>query len=70
MSGMIVSGLIMVQEAQSCGFKAHVYSSRIEAAIQLLRVEIRNSALAENTIRLIEGEVAELISSERADLED
>lgn len=69
MSGMIVNGLIMVQEAQSCGFKAYVYPSRIEAAIQLLRVEIRNSALAENTIRLIEGEVADLIASERADLE-
>lgn len=69
MSGIIASGLIMVQESQSGGFKAHVYPSRIEAAIQLLRVEIRNSALAENAIRLIESEVAELIDSERADLE-
>ena len=70
MSGMNVSGMIMVQEAQRGGFEAHVYPSRIAAAIQLLRVEIRRAINTEGAIFDIETQVFELIASERADLED
>ncbi len=68
MSGMSVSGLIMVQEAQAGGFEAHVYPTRIAAAIQLLRVEIRRAKNEEETLRQIETEVSELITSELAHL--
>lgn len=70
MSGMNISGLIMVQEAQAGGFEAHVYPTRIAAAIQLLRVEIRRAKNEEETLRQIEAEVAELIASELAFLQE
>lgn len=69
MSGMNVSGMIMVQEAQRGGFEAHVYPSRVAAAIQLLRVEIRRASDTEGALFNIETQVSELIASERADLE-
>lgn len=69
MSGMNVSGMIMVQEAQLGGFEAHVYPSRTAAAIQLLRVEIRRSKDEGETIQEIESLVAELIEGERKELE-
>ncbi|MGH8449542.1 hypothetical protein, partial [Pseudomonas sp.] len=65
-----VSGMIMVQEAQRGGFEAHVYPSHVAAAIQLLRVAIRRATNEVATIEDIESLVAELIASERADLED
>lgn len=69
MSGMNVSGMIMVQEAQRGGFEAHVYPTRIAAAIQLLRIEIRRADDTESTLLNIDAQVSELIASERADLE-
>lgn len=69
MSGMNVSGMIMVQEAQRGGFEAHVYPSRVAAAIQLLRVEIRRSQNEIAKIGEIESLVAQLIADERTDLE-
>lgn len=69
MSGMNVSGKIMVQEAQGGGFEAHVYPSRVAAAIQLLRVEIRRSQDEVATISDIESLVAQLIEAERKELE-
>lgn len=70
MSGMNVSGLIMVQEAQRGGFEAHVYPTRLAAAIQLLRVEIRRSKSPGCTMAQIELQVAELIRGEMEDDED
>lgn len=70
MSGMSVSGKIMVQEAQAGGFEAHVYPSRIEAAFQLLRVEIRRSVYPERTIHDVETGLNSLIERERELLED
>lgn len=69
MSGMNVSGKIMVQEAQGGGFEAHVYPSRVAAAIQLLRIEIRRSQNEIAKIGEIESLVAQLIADERTDLE-
>lgn len=69
MSGMNVSGKIMVQEAQGGGFEAHVYPSRVAAAIQLLRVEIRRAKDEISAIQEIESLVAELITEEREALE-
>lgn len=69
MSGMNVSGMIMVQEAQRGGFEAHVYPSRVAAAIQLLRVEIRRASNTEVAIFDVETQVSDLIASERADLD-
>lgn len=70
MSGMNVSGMIMVQEAQRGGFEAHVYPSRLAAAIQLLRVEIRRSKDEVATIEEVESLVAELVADERKSLEE
>ncbi|MDE1529849.1 hypothetical protein PVE90_08960 [Pseudomonas carnis] len=70
MSGMNVSGMIMVQEAQRGGFEAHVYPSRVEAAIQLLRVAIRRSTNEIATIEEVESMVAELVADERKFLEE
>lgn len=70
MSGMNVSGMIMVQEAQRGGFEAHVYPSRVAAAIQLLRVEIRRSIDEVATIEEVESLVAELVADERKFLEE
>ena len=70
MSGMNVSGMIMVQEAQRGGFEAHVYPTRVDAAIQLLRVEIRRSKDEVATIDEVESLVAELIADERKFLEE
>jgi len=70
MSGMNVSGMIMVQEAQRGGFEAHVYPSRVEAAIQLLRVAIRRSTNEIATIEEVESLVAELVAEERKFLEE
>lgn len=69
MSGMNVSGKIMVQEAQGGGFEAHVYQSRVAAAIQLLRLEIRRSKDEIATIEEVESLVAELIADERKELD-
>lgn len=69
MSGMNISGKIMVQESQAGGFEAHVYPSRVDAAMQLLRVEIRMAADTEGAILNIEAQVSELINEERAELE-
>lgn len=70
MSGMNVSGMIMVQEAQRGGFEAHVYPTRVAAAIQLLRVEIRRSKDVDSTIAEVESLVAELVADERKFLEE
>lgn len=70
MSGMNVSGMIMVQEAQRGGFEAHVYPTRVAAAIQLLRVEIRRAKDVEVTIQEVESLVAELVADERKFLEE
>lgn len=70
MSGMNVSGMIMVQEAQRGGFEAHVYPSRLAAAIQLLRVEIRRSKDEVATIEEVESLVADLVADERKSLEE
>ncbi|UVM65067.1 hypothetical protein LOY34_17185 [Pseudomonas sp. B21-009] len=69
MSGMNVSGQIMIQEPSGSGFSAHVYPTRLDAAIQLLRVMIRRADDQEVSIGAIESAVAELISEERHDLE-
>ena len=70
MSGMNVSGMIMVQEAQRGGFEAHVYPTRVAAAIQLLRVEIRRAKDVEVTIQEVESLMAELVADERKFLEE
>ena len=70
MSGMNVSGMIMVQEAQRGGFEAHVYPSRVAAAIQLLRVEIRRSKEVDSTIAQVESLVSELVADERKFLKE
>ncbi|MGB4485792.1 MAG: hypothetical protein WBI95_09830 [Pseudomonas veronii] len=57
--------MIMVQEAQRGGFEAHVYPTRVAAAIQLLRVEIRRSKNVDSTISEVESLVAELAADER-----
>lgn len=69
MSGMSVSGQIMIQEPEAGGFSAHVYPTRLDAAIQLLRVMIRRAADAEQAMAQIESAVAELISEERHDFD-
>ncbi len=69
MSGMSVSGQIMIQEPSGSGFSAHVYPTRLDAAIQLLRAMIRRAADAEQAMAQIENAVAELISEERHDLD-
>jgi 3-hydroxyisobutyrate dehydrogenase-like beta-hydroxyacid dehydrogenase len=66
MSGMNVIGMIMVQEAKCGGFEAHVYDTRLAAAIQLLRVEIRRAANPEEILLQVEGVVADLVAHERA----
>jgi 3-hydroxyisobutyrate dehydrogenase-like beta-hydroxyacid dehydrogenase len=70
MSGMNVSGRVMVQEAQAGGFECHVYPSRVAAALQLLRAAVRRAADTEDALAQVEVEVAELIAQERAILED
>lgn len=70
MSGMNVSGMIMVQEAQRGGFEAHVYPTRVAAAIHLLLVEIRRAKDVEATIQEVESLVAELVADERKFLEE
>lgn len=70
MSGMSVSGKIMVQEAQASGFDAHVYPDHVSAAIQLLRTAIRRSRDEGVAIAQVEQAVADLIESEKADIED
>lgn len=70
MSGMNVSGKVMVQEAQAGGFEAHVYPSRMDAAIQLLRVEIRRAVDPERTIHDVELKLNELLARELALLEE
>lgn len=67
MSGMSISGKIMVQEPQAGGFSAEVYQTRLDAAIQLLRVMIRRASDAQQAIEQIEKAVAELIIDERSD---
>ena len=62
MSGMSVSGQIMIQEPEAGGFSAHVYPTRLDAAIQLLRVMIRRAADEQQAMAQIESAVAELIS--------
>lgn len=69
MSGMSVSGQIMIQEPQAGGFSANVYPTRLDAAIQLLRVMIRRAADEQQAMAQIENAVAELISEERHDLD-
>ncbi|WP_313731243.1 hypothetical protein [Pseudomonas sp.] len=66
---MNVSGQVMVQEPSSSGFSAHVYPTRLDAAIQLLRVMIRRAADDQQAMAQIESAVAELISEERHDLD-
>lgn len=70
MSGMNVSGQILVQEARGGGFEVSVYPTRLDAAIQLLRTEIRRSAVSDELINKVEADIAFLIASERADLEE
>ena len=69
MSGMNVSGQIMIQEPQAGGFSANVYPTRLDAAIQLLRVMIRRAADEQQAMAQIENAVAELIGEERHDLD-
>ena len=69
MSGMNVSGQVMVQEPSGSGFSAHVYPTRLDAAIQLLRVMIRSAADEQQAMAQIESAVAELISEERHDFD-
>lgn len=69
MSGMSVSGQIMIQEPAAGGFSAHVYPTRLDAAIHLLRVMIRGAADEQQAMTQIENAVAELISEERHDLD-
>lgn len=69
MSGMNVSGKIMIQEAHHGVFVAHVYQSRVDAAIQLLRVEIRRANGQKKAIKHIELQVAELVEHETRLLE-
>jgi len=73
MSGIRARGLIMVQEAAGIGFKADVYDDHLSAAIQLLRISIRRPVRTNEckaVIAQIEQQVADLIASERADLEE
>lgn len=70
MSGVNISGKIMVQEAQADGFEARVYRGRIEAAIQLLRVEIRRAVDPDRTINDIELAIDDLVAREKKFLED
>ncbi|MDH0758051.1 hypothetical protein N5C70_15220 [Pseudomonas juntendi] len=65
MSGMSVTGQIMIQEPEAGGFSAHVYPTRLDAAIQLLRVMIRRAADEQQAMDQIEKAVAELIGEER-----
>lgn len=67
MSGMNVSGQILIQEPSARGFSAQVYQTRLDAAIQLLRVMIRRSAEQQQAIDQIEKAVAELIIDERVE---
>ena len=69
MSGLNVSGQIMIQEPSAGGFSAHVYPTRLDAAIQLLRVMIRRAADEQQAMDQIEKAVAELIGEERHDLD-
>ncbi|WP_302088179.1 hypothetical protein [Pseudomonas putida] len=69
MSGMSITGQIMIQEPAAGGFSAHVYPTRLDAAIQLLRVMIRRAADEHQAMAQIESAVAELISEERHDLD-
>ncbi|WP_256590461.1 hypothetical protein [Pseudomonas sp. Irchel 3A18] len=69
MSGMSASGQVLVQEPAASGFIAHVYETRLDAAIQLLRVMIRRAADEQQAMDTIENAVAELISEERHDLD-
>ena len=70
MSGMHVGGKIMVQEPCASGFDCKVYPSRLEAAIQLLRVEIRRSTNPEATIKDVQGAVSGLLEGELAYIRD
>lgn len=69
MSGTSVSGQVMIQEPEAGGFSAQVYPTRLDAAIQLLRVMIRRAADEQQAMAQIENAVAELISEERHDLD-
>lgn len=69
MSGMNVSGQILIQEPSASGFVAHVYETHLDAAIQLLRVMIRRAADEQQAMAHIKSAVAELISEERHDLD-
>lgn len=69
MSGMNVSGQVLVQEPSGTGFIAYVYPTRLDAAIQLLRVMIRRAGDEEAALSEVETAVAELISEERHNLE-
>jgi len=69
MSGISVSGQVMIQEPEAGGFSAHVYPTHLDAAIQLLRVMIRRAADDQQVMDQIEKAVAELISEERHDLD-
>lgn len=70
MSGMSISGQIMIQEPSASGFSADVYPTRLDAAIQLLRVIIRRSADEQQAIEQIEKAVAELIRDEKREIEE
>lgn len=69
MSGISGSGQVMIQEPAAGGFSAHVYPTRLDAAIQLLRVMIRRAADDQQAMDQIEKAVSELISEERHDLD-
>lgn len=69
MSGMSISGQIMIQEPEAGGFSAQVYPTRLDAAIQLLRVMIRRASDEQQAMDQIEKAVADLIGEERHDLE-
>lgn len=70
MSGMSASGKIMVQEPCAGGFDVKVYPTRLAAAIQLLRVEIRRAPDSEAMASQVEREVIDLVAGERLALLD
>lgn len=70
MSGLFVTGKVMIQEPAASGFECNVYPTRIAAAIQLLRIEVRRSSAPEASIAEVESQVAELIAHERQILAD
>lgn len=70
MSGISASGKIMIQEPCASGFDVNVYPTRLAAAIQLLRVEIRRAQDSEAMASLVEREVINLVAGERSALLD